>query len=460
MKKIFLIISFLILGANMTKAQVYYYYNDNDQQWVYDSYHPFYAKSGYWAYMTDSTYRKNIINAKLKAYHYEKQSYKKGAKTKLVKNDKLFNPRGKSLSNKTVVIKQKRDKIKPKEAGFTVFNANDDVLIRNSYRKGDRLKYRTVNEYDSVGLLKQSVKYQGKKIKYTGRTTYEWFSKGKAKLITYYGRKEYKPRVVSFDCLPEGKNENTRRDTTTICRSTEVDANGNRLEISITRDEKGRECKTITRFNRDNRRVAFESFDYKGIYKYGTEYLYNDKGTCTGEHRYGKEKKMTGGWECTYNEKGKRTSYTVYRGADESQKWLYEYTNDSLMTKDIYLKNKIIKSTSTYTYIGKNKSEEIEIRKEGKRKNQYTRKAYEYDANGNCIKWASFNKVNALKEAETNEFDSQKRIVKEVKFNKQNIQVSASIYQYNDNGMYDKIERYGKEKELLSTTNFTFEYYK
>ena len=409
MKRTLIILIAIIGFSTFLKAQNYYdtfnyYLNDDLFAWVPTYNDPFPNTNQY--YNNDTACINNVLRANLKSFHYENQTLKKGEKIKLTKVDRSFSLTGKPLAYSSSVINQKKNKEHKGNRYSLAYTAANKIQEYAVYKYGNVLKYKTIYNYDSTNLLKQTTLYSGRKIKYTGRTTYEWFSPGKPKLIVHYKRKEYKPKITSFDCLPEGKNENTRKDTTTVCRNTEVDANGNHLEIDIIRNKKGKEFKTIKRFNKNNNMVAYEHYNSDGKYRSGWESTYNSNGDETSWISLGKNKKIKHTWEYTYNNKNQCVKVLQYN------------------------RKKKIKTTNIRTYEGKNLAENIFIKKEGNRKNQYSRTTYEYDSKSQLIKNATFNKFN--------------------------VQRWARAYKYNEKGMYEKIENFNKKNEPINITTYTF----
>ena len=496
------------------------YQNEGQYVWIPNGVDPFFNLdkdkkirflNQFWN--SDSLYNVFFANTKLKGYHYEIQEFKKGEKWKLTKINKLYNNSAKCIAYDKTKIYQKKNKVKPKDAIYVSYNKYDMVQERSSYKNGNKLRFRTKNNYDSSGLIIQSISYRGRKIKYTGRTTYEWYSKGKPKLITYYGCKEYKPHVVSFDCLPEGKNENTRKDTTTICMNTEVDANGNRLEIDTRRDVKGREYKTISRYNKENWLIAYESYDPNGKYSFGWEYTYNKQGRRIKYLYYNEKKELKKGWEQLFNDSGYEISYATIRKGQFVKRNEYAYNDSNQLIKNVQdKKNGKLKNTRTSVYQGKNEVEGTYIRKNGKKRGQYSRWIQEFDAKNNCVKLISYTIDNEIRGLMTYEYNNNNKLVKEVSFDKENKQlnattyeydsdgrklkiveldknnrvkkayaysydsegrrtqvatfgkdykpINATIYKFNEKGMLEKIEKYGKENVLKSVATYSFEYFK
>ena len=464
MKKTLICIAFIISASSYTFAQKHRprNFNSNFEAEGFEHYiecSPFpQFENEFYNFYSDSTFKRKVRETKLKSFKFEKQITRNRKVRKIVFNERSYLPSGKLVEFKNIKSKPLKNKIIPKDKLVLTYNKHEDIILCNSFKRWDKLRYRTVSNFDSTNLLSQNTYYRGNKIKYNGRTVYEWYEKGKPKLITYYGIKEFKPDVVSFDCLPEGKNENTRKDTTTICKNLKLDENGNRIEIDVTRNEKGKEMKTIRRYNKADKLVSLEYFNSKGKYESGEECSYNSKGKLLTDKSLKKDKKIKTCTTYTYDERGNKTSYTFSRHDKPIKAELYSYNDSCQEVKKVKMRRNIVKLTTTQKYDGKKLIEYEYIRKDGKRKRQYERSVYEYGENFH--KESSFRKDSTYVSGSYYEFDSKKQLIKSIFYGKDRKQTNAIMTTYNDKGLFEKMDVYKRENKLKTSSSFKFEYYK
>ena len=411
----------------------------------------------------DSAREKYITSIKLKKYHVESLSYNRRGKAKLFKIDITYGNNANELYNQNEYFELRKGIMTSLYSHHRIYSNNERIQEEASFNKHKRLDYKIIYTYDSVGFPKEAIQYRGRKIKYYGRTTHEWYSDGRPRLITYYTNKEYKPEVDSYECQPEGTRFNKHKDTTTICNRTEVDAEGNIITIKIERNEKGEEYKTIKHFNKAEKLCSEDRYNSKGEYDFGLEFVYNEKGQNTTFRRFGYRKELEVRQEDTYNDKGLLIISRYYNKQNEligENQFFYDIDNHIVKSdeKDYQYKRTVTKLfNSNYDMPTEEIAEFQDSIKNIKSFYHFTR---EYDSSNNIIKESKYDIYNKIIWSDSNVYNSNKNLIKEVKCGENDKQIKITKYTYNLNELVEKIEEFDGNNDLKSIITFSFEYYK
>lgn len=411
----------------------------------------------------DSARENYITSIKLKNYHVESLSYRCRGKVKLFKIDIIYDNKANELYNKNEYLELRRGIMTSLYSHYRVYRNNEKIQEEASYNKHNRLDYKILYTYDSVGFPKEAIQYRGWNIKYYSRTTHEWYPDGRPRLITYYTNKEYKPEVDSYECQPEGTRFNKHQDTTTICNSTEVDAEGNIVTNKIERNEKGQEYKTIKRFNKADKLCSEERYNSKGEYEFGLEFVYNEKGQNTSFKRFGYGKVLEVRQEDTYNDKGLLINSRYFNKQNEligETQVLYDADNHIVKSDEKDYQNKRTEIKHFKGNCDMPTEVVVEFQDPKKNKKSFYRFIREYDSSNNIIKEAKYDISNNIVWSDSYEYNSNRNLIREVKSGENNIQLKVTKYTYNTNELVEKVEEYNEKNELKSLITFTFEYCK
>lgn len=223
--------------------------------------------------------------------------------------------------------------------------------------KKNKLTSRTHYYWNESGVLDSLHYFNKNKAIASSRTHYVYNSEGKMIESRIYNGNKLKS-IRKFDCQPIGKVQK-KVETTSSCVNTEMDENGNKINVSEFTNDKGKKRIFKTTYHGNtNRKWKQEGFYYKDRPTYYNETTdtskiyksFNKKGKVTWESNINlqngktisnsnyRKGKLVSQTLFTYNQNGQVTSEKSYINDKEDWSKTYEYNSQELISKIIHFK--------------------------------------------------------------------------------------------------------------------------
>lgn len=227
---------------------------------------------------------------------------------------------------------------------FVFLDSNKKFIDKKRVFINNELTYTSKIYRQNNGKI-DSIYFYTKRKKSPNSSLYIFHKNDKIFETKFY-RKDKLSRIQKYDCNPIGENIK-RVKQIQECHNTEVDANGNKIEVYIMTNDKGQEEKRkVTISNKTNKIIKHERFNFKNILVFYWEY--------TGESKI----------IINYNSKGKET-YRVNNFYDKKNRIIkkesfwkkkleysttYSYNDEGLIRSSISTNSRGKKTTLSYKY--------------------------------------------------------------------------------------------------------------
>jgi len=254
-----------------------------------------------------------------------------------------------------------------KQHQIVEYNDSNKVTSFIILKKNDKkLKQKRISIYSPEGKLVKQVYYDKDGKKEKRRWEYDYYDNGKQKENRYYKKGKLKHKYI-YSCDNQGKE--IKKNTSQICKIKQYNRDSTYEKVSRTTDSKGRIRKSVTKYDKYDRVIAYRWYNNKGTLVYGYDYTYSLKGNLI------------------------LSNITYKRGGLISSKKEWVYNDINQLVKVItYGRNNKLKNTKEYQY---DINDLLVSRKiYDKRHQLMTRYEYTNDNKGNVTKTIVFDKKN------------------------------------------------------------------